>query len=68
MDLETIGLILDTIGTIMIAIAALSVHHRFLHEHKVDRSVFGMMRVEQKAGFLGILFVLVGFVVQLFGT
>jgi len=52
----------DLIGTLLIAYAALSVHHRFRHEHKVDDQVFDAMRLEIKLGFLGIVLIILGFI------
>lgn len=66
MDKELLILILDFIGTILIAFAALRVHHRFLHEHKVDEQVFRVMRKEQFVGYSGILFVVIAFVLKLY--
>ncbi len=60
------ALILDTFGTLMIAFAALRVHHRVLHEHKVDDKVFGIMQFEQRIGWLGVFFVLFSFILELF--
>ena len=53
---------LDTIGTLMIAFAALKVHHRVLNEHKIDKEVFSSMRREQVIGLLGVFFILAGFI------
>ena len=44
----------------MIAYAALSVHHRFRHEHKVDEEVFSSMKRERNWGLLGIALTLIG--------
>jgi len=63
--LQIIGDSLDFFGTLLIAYAALSVHHRFRHEHKVDDEVFNAMRTEIKLGFVGIGLITVGFGFQL---
>lgn len=65
MNIVKIGFILETIGTILIALMALSVHRRFLEEHKVDNYVFKVMRSEQVIGKLGIGFVVAGFIFQI---
>lgn len=60
---EVIGLAADVFeaaGSIMIAYAALSVHHRFRHEHKVDEEVFSSMKRERNWGLLGIALTLIG--------
>lgn len=56
---------LETIGTVMIAFAALRVHHRVLHEHKMDAQVFRVMRREQTVGVVGVLCILIAFVLTL---
>lgn len=60
---ELFAITLDTLGTIMIAFAALRVHHRVLHDHKIDKKVFKMMKLEQWVGALGVLFVAVGYII-----
>jgi len=64
MTLELLGMVLEVLGTVFIAIAALSVHHRFLNEHRVDDRVLKTMRTEQKIGFAGIGMVVIGFAIQ----
>jgi len=58
---------LDVMGTVLIGWAALRVHHRVLNEHKIDKRVFRVMRLEQKLGAVGILLVVLGFVSQIIG-
>ncbi len=53
---------LDAIGTIMIAWAALKVHHRMLHEHKIDKFVFQSMKLEQRLGITGVFLVAISFI------
>jgi hypothetical protein len=65
---QIIGDTLDLLGTLLIAYAALSVHHRFRHEHKVDDEVFSAMQTEIKLGFVGIGMIIVGFIFQLTGN
>ena len=43
MTLATLGLTLQTAGTIFIGIAALTVHHRVFTQTIIDRSVTKMM-------------------------
>jgi hypothetical protein len=66
MKLELISLISETLGTLMIAFAALKVHHRVLNEHKMDDRVFTSMRKEQRVGVIGVVLILLGFVIELF--
>jgi len=64
--MENLSSTLEVIGTVLIAFAALRVHHRVLYEHKIDKKVFSAMRKEQLIGILGVLFVLVGYFIQIF--
>ena len=63
--METFTLTLEAIGTLLIAWAALRVHHRVLHEHSIDKKVFRTMRIEQKLGILGMFLVVVSYVLNL---
>ncbi|MCP6726491.1 MAG: hypothetical protein KJI69_00400 [Patescibacteria group bacterium] len=63
--MELIGFTLDIIGKVMIAFTALMVHHRFSKEHKIDEKVFSEMKREKIVGILGILFMILGFLLQL---
>lgn len=65
MYLEISGLFLDVIGTVLVAMMALRVHHTVMREHKIDEVVFQRMRREQVLGFLGVIFVILGFILQM---
>jgi hypothetical protein len=67
MDNTIIGRTLETLGTVMIAFTALRVHHRVLKEHKMDEVVFGAMKREQIVGIVGVMFVVTGFLLEVFG-
>ena len=54
---------MDVAGTLLIAYAALAVHHRFRHEHKVDDAVFSEMNREEKLAIAGVALILLGFIV-----
>ncbi len=58
-------MMLEAIGTICIAIAALSVNRQFLNEHRIDSKVLRTMRYEQIIGIVGIFFVISGFFLQI---
>lgn len=64
--MEFIGFTLDIIGKIMVAFTAIMVHHRFLKEHKVDENVFVSMKREQVIGVLGLIFMIIGYFLQIF--
>jgi len=53
--------LLSTVGTLLIAYAALRVHHRVLSDQKVDRSVLKEMWREQVAGIFGAILIIVSF-------
>lgn len=65
MNPHLIGLTLDTLGTVLIAFMALSVHHKFLNEHKVDENLFNTMRKEQVIGGLGVILLVIGYIIQI---
>ncbi len=62
---EQIALTLEAVGTLLIAWAALRVHHRVLNEHEISKTVVRTMRIEQQLGILGMVFVLVGYILNL---
>jgi len=63
--MELLALILNTLGTLLIAYAALNVHHRFRHEHKVDDVVFNAMRKEYLVGWFGIVMIILSFILEI---
>lgn len=63
--MENFILTIETVGTLLIAWAALRVHHRFLNEHKISNRVFMVMQIEQKLGILGMFLVLAGYILKL---
>jgi len=64
MSIEFIGFILDVMGKVMVAFTAIMVHRRFRKEHKVDERIFRAMRREQLFGIIGIIFIILGFLLQ----
>lgn len=66
MNLELISLTIETLGTLLIAFAALRVHHRVLHEHDIDNDVFNAMKLEQIIGVTGVILVIGGFALEVF--
>lgn len=64
--IELIGMLAELFGTLLIAYAALSVHHRFRHEHKVDDAVFRAMSIEIKLGIFGMGLIIFGFIIQIY--
>ena len=64
LDPQNIGNILETVGTLFIAYAALRVHHIVLAEHNIDKKVLKIMKFEQVIGILGVIFIIVGYFVM----
>lgn len=62
--LEFVAALFEVVGTLSIAYAALSVHHNFLNEHKVDEKVFQTMKKEQFVAKIGVILVIAGFIIQ----
>lgn len=63
--MEILSKTLEVAGTIIIGFMAIMVHHRFLHQHKIDRKVSKMMETEQVFGALGIGMIIIGYVLDL---
>lgn len=64
MDIVVIAKTIDVIGKLLIAYAAIRVHHRFWKEHKVDEKVFAVMRIEQKLGILGVILIISAYALE----
>ena len=60
MYLEITGIILTTIGTVLIGIAALRVHHNVLVHKDIDEHVLRTMQSERTQGYLGMVLVVTG--------
>ncbi len=56
---------LDSLGTILIGIAALSVHRRVLRDEKISRKVVSAMRLEQGIGVVGVCMIAVSYALKL---
>ena len=63
--MEVFGIILDSLGVILVAFMALRVHHRVLSEQKIDKLVMRSMRREQILGILGVVLIIVGSIMQI---
>jgi len=61
---ETLGETIKVIGELIIALTVLRVHHRVLHDHKVNQKVFREMKIEQVLGIVGAVMIAVGFLVK----
>jgi len=63
--MELLTITFDAVGTVLIAVAALGVHHRVLHEHKIDDRVFRIMSIEQKLGILGVVLIFTSYLIKI---
>lgn len=64
MNLNFLAKTLDVTGKLMVAYTAIAVHHRVWKDHKIDRRVISMMRLEQFFGVLGILFIIAAYLIE----
>ena len=62
-----IGITLDVIGTILIAYTVLRVHNRAREERAIDSRVINEMKKERAASIVGIVFIIIGYIFQMFG-
>jgi len=64
MWLEFIGETLDIIGKILVAITAIAVHDSVIKERRIDEQVNRTIRKEHVYGFLGIVFMVAGYILR----
>jgi len=64
--LKIFGETFQMMGAVMIAYMAIKVHYRVRKEHQIDEDVFSTMKREQKVGIAGIIFVVLGYTLQIF--
>ncbi|MCA9380988.1 hypothetical protein KC678_01880 [Candidatus Dojkabacteria bacterium] len=57
---------LELIGGILIAFTVISVHHKILHDHKIDDNVFVTIRREQILAIIGIVLLITAFLIKYF--
>ena len=62
-----IGITLDVIGTILIAYTVLRVHTRAREERAIDSRVISEMKKERATSIVGIVFIVIGYIFQMFG-
>lgn len=65
--MELLGHTMDAFGKILISYTAIAVHYRVRKEHKIDESVFKTMRTEQALGVIGIIFIVIGYILEIPG-
>jgi len=64
--MELLSKTFELVGTLLIAFAALRVHHRVLNAHHITKEVMYTMRIEQRIGIIGVFFLVAGYVLSFF--
>ncbi len=62
--MEILGKTLQVTGEVMIGITAIMVHRKVWKEHKINPRVYKEMHREQSIGIFGILFIILGYILQ----
>ena len=62
---ELAALTFDVVGKVLIGIMAILVHRRLWKEHKIDMKVLQELRLEQNVAFIGIAFIIIGYLLEL---
>lgn len=62
--MELVGDLLELVGTILIALAAIAVHDTFIRRHQIDKVVKKSIHKEHVLAFLGIAMVISGFILR----
>lgn len=65
MPLTLLADILDLIGVILIAVSVIRVHSEIVHENKIDQEVIREMKGEKRYAIVGIIFILIGFALNI---
>ena len=63
--LRTIGVVLQGMGEVVVALTVISVHTKIMHEHKIDAAVYKTMKRERNYVIIAIFAIVVGIVLQL---
>ncbi|PIT91415.1 hypothetical protein COU17_00285 [Candidatus Kaiserbacteria bacterium CG10_big_fil_rev_8_21_14_0_10_49_17] len=58
------GLTIGTVGKIILGLTVVMVHWRIVKEHRIDRKVLNEMRRERNLALLGILFMVLGYTLE----
>ena len=66
MNLLLWGITLGTIGKLILGIAVLRVHIRIFQEHSIDGVVLKAIKREHYVTVIGLLFIVVGYVLEVF--
>lgn len=64
MSIHFLGLLLTTLGEVLLGVAVVMVHLRVIKEHGIDKKVMSAMLRERNIAFLAILLILAGFLLE----
>tara|TARA_Y100000310_G_C20432923_1_gene692354 strand:+ start:532 stop:738 length:207 start_codon:yes stop_codon:yes gene_type:complete len=64
-SLQALGLTLDTLGTIILAVLVIGVHSKVLKEGKIDKKVIKEIGTEIRFGWLAIVLIGIGYLLQI---
>ena len=64
MDLLFWGLTIGITGKVIIGITVIRIHSKIVKEHKIDVVVLKEMRKEKSLAILGIIFMVVGYILE----
>ncbi len=68
MDILFLAKTLEVIGKVLLGITVLIVHSHVIKEHKIDKDVLSSMRQARIPGILGIIFIIAGYIIEVFLT
>lgn len=60
-----LGLIIDTVGKILLGITVIKVHSRVATEKRIDKRVIKEMNHEKKLGYLSVFMIIIGATIQI---
>lgn len=63
-EIMIVGVTLRVIGEVMVVLAVLHMHHTMVQEHRIDKRVVLTYKQERLLTWSGLLFILVGYVVE----
>ena len=64
--MRILALTLEMLGTVFIAYTALRVHMKLRKEHQIDALVFNEIKHEEIVAIVGIIFIIISYLMQVF--
>lgn len=59
------GMTSGVVGKVLLGLTVMQVHWKIVKEHKIDNQVLSEMRRERNVALLAIIFILVGYIMEL---